>query len=369
MSDHIPLEIQTEILKRLPVKSLIQFRSVCKSWKSLIESPDFIAHYNSQQQHLLVSYKVNYEAKYVTIDDDEHIVSLTLPPLVNKLRTTVGSSHGLLCFFGDVQELTEIGSAAIWNPCIRKAVHVDVPRVKFGNTYTTLLGFGVCPETIDPKIVKITHCVDMESVTFIPWQVEVFTLNTRAWRSPYSSNLPRKSIYFDWDQVVVDGCLYWLATDRIALDDIDGTVRSYNLIVSFDLITEEFREVNLPGGLAGASCSLSMYKLGESIAVFELGVEANELVYRVWVMEDGVTKSFNNLFGFSSRSRDPDVSISCVCGFRKTGEALIELYDSPSSTTILAAYDPYSETINDILIYGRHSSYSVYHCMETLLLL
>ncbi|KAJ0693479.1 putative F-box domain-containing protein [Helianthus annuus] len=367
MLDHIPLEIQSEIMKRLPVKSLIQFRSVCKSWKSLIGSPDFIAHYSSQQQHLLVRYTVNYEAKYVTIDDDEHIVSVTLPPLVNKLRTIVGSSHGLLCFFGDVQELTEIGSAVIWNPCIRKAVHVDVPRVKFDNTYRTLLGFGVCPETIDPKIVKITHCVDMESVTFIPWQVEVFTLNTRAWRSPYSSNLPRKSIYVDSDQVVVDGCLYWLATDRIALDD--GTFRSYNLIVSFDLITEEFREVNLPGRLAGTSCRFSMYKLGESIAVLELGVEANKLVYRVWMMEDGVTKSFYNLFSFNSHSRDPDVSIICVCGFRKTDEALIELYDRPSSTRILAAYDPYSETINDILIYGRHSSYSVYYCMETLLLL
>ncbi|KAM0054622.1 putative F-box domain-containing protein [Helianthus debilis subsp. tardiflorus] len=226
MSDHLPLEIQSEIMKRLPLKSLIQFRSVCKSWNSLIESPGFIAHYRSQQQHLLVSYTVNYEAKYVTVDDDdEHIVSVTLPPLslVNKPRTTVGSSHGLLCFFGDVQKLTEIGSAVIWNPCIRKAVHVDVPRVKLDKTYRTFLGFGVCPETIDPKIVKITHRVDMESVTFIPWQVEVFTLNTRAWRSPYSSNLPRKPIYVDSDQVVVDGCLYWLATERIAL--YDGTFR------------------------------------------------------------------------------------------------------------------------------------------------
>ncbi|KAF5765008.1 putative F-box domain-containing protein [Helianthus annuus] len=54
MSDHIPFEIQSEIMKTLPLKSLIRFQSVCKSWKSRIHSSDFIAHYTGQQQHLLV---------------------------------------------------------------------------------------------------------------------------------------------------------------------------------------------------------------------------------------------------------------------------------------------------------------------------
>ncbi|KAM0003099.1 putative F-box domain-containing protein [Helianthus debilis subsp. tardiflorus] len=72
MSDHIPFEIQSEIMNMLPVKSLLRFRSICKSWKSLIESSDFIAHHSSQQQrHLLVSYYDNdYEQKYVSIVDD-----------------------------------------------------------------------------------------------------------------------------------------------------------------------------------------------------------------------------------------------------------------------------------------------------------
>ncbi|MFS8015869.1 putative F-box domain-containing protein [Helianthus anomalus] len=49
MSDHIPFEIQEEIMNMLPVKSLLRFRSVCKAWSSLIESSDFITHYRSQQ--------------------------------------------------------------------------------------------------------------------------------------------------------------------------------------------------------------------------------------------------------------------------------------------------------------------------------
>ncbi|MFS8020011.1 putative F-box domain-containing protein [Helianthus anomalus] len=56
MSDNIPFEIQEEIIKKLPVKSLIQFRSVSKTWKSLIDSSDFIKHYRGHMQHLLVRY-------------------------------------------------------------------------------------------------------------------------------------------------------------------------------------------------------------------------------------------------------------------------------------------------------------------------
>ena len=42
MSDHLPKEVLLEILRRLPVKSLIRLRSISKSQKSLITIPAFI---------------------------------------------------------------------------------------------------------------------------------------------------------------------------------------------------------------------------------------------------------------------------------------------------------------------------------------
>ncbi|MFS8015876.1 putative F-box domain-containing protein [Helianthus anomalus] len=168
MSDHIPFELQSEIMKSLPVKSLIQFRSVCKAWKSLIDSSDFIKHYSGQQQHLLVRYQdaVDHKEKYVSIVDDDddtfpmQKVTVTIPPFVfNMLKhsTTMGSSHGLLCLYND-------DMAVIWNPSISKAVAVVLPKRKYNEIWGTDLGFGVCRETLDPKIVKINYVSN-------PWSV------------------------------------------------------------------------------------------------------------------------------------------------------------------------------------------------------
>ncbi|KAF5764856.1 putative F-box domain-containing protein [Helianthus annuus] len=360
MSDHIPFELQSEIMKRFPAKSLIRFRSVCKAWKSLIESSDFITHY-SGQQHLIVRSLNSSETNYVSIVDDDHTfphqkVSVTFPPLLKNPKdpSIIRSSHGLLCFY---DSYPPGGRAVIWNPSIRKSVVVDVPPS--GNYVRTVVGFGVCHQTMDPKILKITRTTSLS-----PWQTEVFTLSTRAWRSLSSGDFPRKSICMYWSQVVVDGCLYWLARDSIT---VDGKVTTYDLIISFDLTSEEFGEVNLPFRLAHPHCNLFMYKLRESLVVIKLSPKVHKQAHHVWMLEkDGVTKSFIKLYTITSQS--PDISIPYVRGFRKTGEPLTEVVLHSGSTRILAAYEPYSKSITNLGINGRHffveSDY-----METLLLL
>lgn len=74
MSGQIPFHVQEEILKRLPVKSLIRFRSVCKAWRCLIDSAYFIATHTvgkDECQQLLIKYVVGEEARYVSIVDDD----------------------------------------------------------------------------------------------------------------------------------------------------------------------------------------------------------------------------------------------------------------------------------------------------------
>ncbi|GKD07844.1 F-box domain containing protein [Tanacetum coccineum] len=61
MSNNIPLEIQMEIMQRFPVNSLLQFRTVSKTWKSFIDGRNFLVSYGvrpTQPSRFLVSYEL-----------------------------------------------------------------------------------------------------------------------------------------------------------------------------------------------------------------------------------------------------------------------------------------------------------------------
>nr|XP_043611074.1 uncharacterized protein LOC122582716 [Erigeron canadensis] len=212
------------------------------------------------------------------------------------------------------------------------------------------VGFGVCPNTLDPKIVKITRNTN---------QVEVFTLSLRAWRSPLSNTCPRESISFG-SQVVVDGFIYWDASDRI---EVGGLCRYDILIMSFDLTSEEFTELYHPN-----SCDHDLLSnLRESLGVVEFIRTTHINYFNIWIMKGcGCTRSFEKLYSISTF----DVSIEKTLGFRRSGAPVIEIEnDSGESTATLAVYDPKSKDITEVWSSGMLGSFCVHSYMETLLLL
>nr|GFB00064.1 hypothetical protein [Tanacetum cinerariifolium] len=139
MSDYIPFEIQSEIMKRLPVKSLLQFRSVSKQWKSFINNPKFIKDYHPNPPHrLLVRYTLNTVPTYTSIIDDNTFpgqkFTLTTPEPLKLLRFTftLGSVDGLLGFYGFYQDVDlETYMVVLWNPSLRKCVGIPIPNLLY----------------------------------------------------------------------------------------------------------------------------------------------------------------------------------------------------------------------------------------------
>nr|GFA84082.1 hypothetical protein [Tanacetum cinerariifolium] len=110
-SDNIPFEIQMEIIEKVSdVKSLIQFRSVSKQWKSLIDSSEFINGYSArhtQPHSRILMYQVGClsDHKYIRlVDDDIETFNLqqqdqfVVSPFFKEYRVSmvVGECHGLL---------------------------------------------------------------------------------------------------------------------------------------------------------------------------------------------------------------------------------------------------------------------------------
>ncbi|MFS7927911.1 putative F-box domain-containing protein [Helianthus anomalus] len=377
MSGNIPFEIEEEIIKRvLAVKSLIRFRSVSKQWKSLIDSSEFITHHTfnkSLPQHLLVRYITGAtghrfvstyaclpEDKYVSIVDDanfpHHKFSPVVPPTVKLLARPfmLDCSHGLVCLHGWTRDPVNRKKklVVVWNPLIGKSVGIEIP-----DRADIVIGFGVCPKTSDPKILKISLSVDNEAEA----TAEVFTLSSGAWRSlPMNKPFKSKSLQFRNTQVVIDGVIYWLAYDNI----IDK-LRFY----SFDLASEEFGEpVDSPYNLAGRSVSLyDISKLNDSLVVLSHHRLVTNLTPKpfcdIWMMlKNGVPKpSFTKLFTVN------DVRVNSMIGFRKNGQPIMDRTKTHGYDGELEVYELCSERINGLGIYG--SDFMMTSYTESLLLL
>ncbi|XP_054778133.1 probable F-box protein At1g14315 [Prosopis cineraria] len=109
--DILSQDIITEILKRLLVKSLILFQSVCKLWKNLIQTPYFITNHLHHSAHnnpsllLVDSWNRPKYPHVLLLDSKIEIIDVHKTPVFdNSSRGDVkfvGSCNGLLCLAFD----------------------------------------------------------------------------------------------------------------------------------------------------------------------------------------------------------------------------------------------------------------------------
>jgi len=137
----LPFEIQVEILSKPPVKFLMQFQCVCKSWKSQISKPDFVKKHlrvsNTHHRFLLTFSKLSqfaitsYPLSSVFTEMTPTVTQLEYP-LNNREESDsiIGSCHGILC----IERI--LSFPVLWNPSIRKFTKLpsfEFPQNKFGD--------------------------------------------------------------------------------------------------------------------------------------------------------------------------------------------------------------------------------------------
>ncbi|GJW71238.1 hypothetical protein Tco_0128155 [Tanacetum coccineum] len=128
--------------------------------------------------------------------------------------------------------------------------------------------------------------------------------------------------------------------------------------MSFDMITEEFNELDLPDSFA-RNHSLSIFKARESLVVVQMkGVDENQVI-SVWMMEHGDPKSLTKKFTINTTNEFYEVH-----GSRKSGEPLIQMIEDDADTEPehvgLCVYEPCSGHINSIGITERGDSCNDY---------
>ncbi|XP_058215925.1 putative F-box/kelch-repeat protein At3g17570 [Rhododendron vialii] len=178
---HVPIEIEIEILSRLPVKSLLRFKSVCKAWYALIKSPDFISQHLTQSTlnpSLLVStvgphyYPSLLHSNYPF---DEH-TNLRFPFLTNwRDIHIVGNCNGLFCFY-----YKEYCPLILCNPATRD--FRKIPNDVWWHISNVAFGFGLHPSANDYELIRILtwECFNPAGKFFV--QVDIYEMGSDNWR-------------------------------------------------------------------------------------------------------------------------------------------------------------------------------------------
>ncbi|KAL6124528.1 hypothetical protein ACLB2K_077040 [Fragaria x ananassa] len=227
-------DLLIDILSRLPVKTLVRFRCVCKSWRVLISDSHLVTTHlrRSNRRRLLFSLAPYQSIDIRALNDvvchhliSKHFRPVVLPVYIGALKI-VGSCNGLVCLLGNSELIV------VWNPSTRHARLLTVPNeFRFGSI--RFYGFGY-DSTIDDYKVVVGH-TSMKSGTRAT-AVVIVQLKTESWRTIDCVDY----VHLLGQGCLVNGALHWVEMAWKEVLMIQPVLHAR--IMSFDLAEETFRE-------------------------------------------------------------------------------------------------------------------------------
>lgn len=368
--DNLPSEIALDIISRLPITSLIQFRFVCQSWHTLAHDPHLanlhLSRTANDNPYLIfhcdypIRNQLYFAESFGRDDEFEGIVRKIHTPFSTSMPefNVIGSCNGLLCLSDSLFN----DAIYIYNPFTRN--YKELPESTRFQDQQVLFGFGFHPTTNEYKVLKIVYYRNPSNVLWrrrfrnrdnTQSEVQVYSFCSKTWRSigavPYQ--LERRSS----EAVLVSGRLHWVSRPG-RYNGVRGRI-----IISFDLANEHFYEVPKPdfGGLRSYNYNYHLAVLGGCLSA---AVYCSNGKLEIWVMKDyGVKDSWIkefNVGAYSSKFLSQDLQryygiwknalsgrIVRVLGLMKNGEILLE-YKGGS----LALYEPDGGKFRNLVFKG-----------------
>ncbi|XP_028768322.1 F-box/kelch-repeat protein At3g23880-like [Neltuma alba] len=327
---YLPQEIITDILLRLPVKSLMRFQCVCKEWKKLFKTPTFIAehlHHSPKHNSLLFDCTI-YGSSLSLLNHKMQVLEFQKPPFID--TPTMGSyriicsCNGLLCV-----ELIKSETLFLWNPGIREVRQVPKALKLLENKYCCV-GFGFTSIVNDYKIVKL----------FISWyddlvhRAEVYSLSTGSWKEVDVGNL-EGVIDITGSGFTCKGSIFWFGLKE---DGEKGSDR--NLIVSFDIAMDDFTLIRMPTLSPKSSYCNSLTLHDNKLAMLStrFNGDTRSCSTDLWVMEGSSWTKICIINPYPSSLHPVAIrrnEIICTTHDRFEGFSKIELVDNLKIKTIV----------------------------------
>lgn len=286
---YLPNEVIFEILLRLPIKSIIKFKSVSKSWLSLLSSPRFVNthlifsrnnHKNIPQKLLLLTPNQNLSNKKSTLFHSlsETAVCVDLDyPLKSPSCVTrvIGSCDGLIC-------LSVENSVILWNPSTRKWKKIPKEPIFMNQDYHCTYGFGYDKINDDYKLV-LAYSSKIKNIGYN--EFKVYSLKTDSWKRITGAV---DGYVYSNPGVLINGVVHW---DSRSHCDFNG---DNSKIVYFNLVSEKQGKLDLPSHDENEDVHWDLMCSSESLFGF-CHCESRGAV-DIWIMKEyGVKESWSKV--------------------------------------------------------------------------
>ncbi|WOG99408.1 hypothetical protein DCAR_0518756 [Daucus carota subsp. sativus] len=290
---NLPSEILAEIFSRVPIKTILHCRRVCKRWCNILAERYFVNLHLSRSPAGLIIHQgpsqPNVDVlKMVELNDKADHHDIHHDPLM-KFMLTLGLEDSVMWLSGSINGLICLGSEktiCICNPITRECILI--PDQKFiGKSRATLHhGFGFDESSNQYKVVRFYKGSFSASEGSDELGCEVYTLGTRMWR-----NIGHVPFFIDGygNGICVAGNLHWLACHQKDQKESSDSER----LCAFDLDRESFQ---LSAGpvvpqVDGYTTYRNLGILGGCLCVCD---NTPDLEFAIWVMKDyGVTESWS----------------------------------------------------------------------------
>ncbi|XP_026455392.1 F-box/kelch-repeat protein At3g23880-like isoform X1 [Papaver somniferum] len=265
--------------------SLLRFKAVCRRWRSIIESSNFIHRHATFQNstskfgnfifqyrpannfdlnykpHFFVlsscrgsekdcgqwSYKNLGMSPHLSDDEDDYLDPYgRTPPGANM----VGSCHGIICIHD-----AEPRNIILWNPATKKSrclpKSLPLPQ-EFGVLQSEFVLFGFDCKTCDYKVLQITFFKIGNELNIIPKnKVQIYSLRSDSWRWCMDANFYSHTHKDNPENQgrYLNGSYYFVGKNfrgNEMIDVLHSYVHPERVIFSFNFSRESFRAIPVP---------------------------------------------------------------------------------------------------------------------------
>ncbi|XP_047326003.1 F-box protein At3g07870-like [Impatiens glandulifera] len=288
----LPNQILVDIISRLPIKSVILCRSVCKSFLYVIsQDSEFpLLQLSRSTPELILWAPGSNKMTLVDYDDEQaHQVKFRFAGL--STMKIVNSSRGLLCLRPRYYSFEDV---CVLNPLTLEYTLIPnrMTRERELNVWVGF-GLGYSPLSGKYKVIKLTK--SRNSIGQKSFLTDIYTLGTPPSSSSSSSSHWRRIENAPIDEFTccfstfLNGSLHWIQNEG-------RSIYKYDHMICFDFDNETYKKIDLPGPFEGGQerdrvdvVSICVFEGCLSVCVLSPDEESLD----VWVMREyGVRESW-----------------------------------------------------------------------------